>query len=66
MREQNLENLIEIRVADYRELTDDVFDKIASVGMYEHVGRSELDQYVGTVAGLLRPGGCSLTTGSRG
>ena len=36
-----LEDRIEIRVQDYRELDDGPFDKIASVGMYEHVGRGE-------------------------
>jgi cyclopropane-fatty-acyl-phospholipid synthase len=63
VREQGLEDRIEIRVADYRELNDGPFDKIASVGMYEHVGRSELDQYVGRVHRLLRPGGLFLNHG---
>src|SRR4051795_6762351 len=40
-----LSDRIEIRVLDYRELADGPFDKIASVGMYEHVGRGELDRY---------------------
>jgi cyclopropane-fatty-acyl-phospholipid synthase len=54
---------VEIRVADYRELTDGPFDKIASVGMYEHVGRSELERYTRTVSQLLRPGGLFLNHG---
>jgi cyclopropane-fatty-acyl-phospholipid synthase len=62
-RALGLERRVEIRVADYRELTDGPFDKIASVGMYEHVGRSELERYVRTVAGLLRPGGLFLNHG---
>ncbi|MDE3132736.1 MAG: class I SAM-dependent methyltransferase, partial [Acidobacteriota bacterium] len=32
----------QVRVADYRELRGQRFDAIASVGMYEHVGRSQL------------------------
>ena len=60
---QRLTDRVEIRVADYRELVDPPFDKIASVGMYEHVGRSELDSYVQTVSGLLRPGGLFLNHG---
>jgi cyclopropane-fatty-acyl-phospholipid synthase len=50
-------------VADYREICDEPFDKIVSVGMYEHVGRPELDNYVRTVHRLLRPGGLFLNHG---
>jgi cyclopropane-fatty-acyl-phospholipid synthase len=53
----------EVRVADYRELRRQPFDKIASVGMYEHVGRVELEGYVGRVRALLRPGGLFLNHG---
>jgi cyclopropane-fatty-acyl-phospholipid synthase len=62
-REQGLDDRIEIRVADYRELTDGPFDKIASIGMYEHVGRSELGEYVRRARRLLRPGGLFLNHG---
>jgi cyclopropane-fatty-acyl-phospholipid synthase len=58
-----LADRLEVRVGDYRELDDEPFDKIASVGMYEHVGRSELDRYVGRVRELLRPGGLFLNHG---
>jgi cyclopropane-fatty-acyl-phospholipid synthase len=53
----------EVRVLDYREIDEQPFDKIASVGMYEHVGRAQLDTYVDTVYGLLRPGGLFLNHG---
>jgi cyclopropane-fatty-acyl-phospholipid synthase len=62
-REQGLSDLVEIRVADYREIADGPFDKIASVGMYEHVGLGELGNYASAVAGLLRPGGLFLNHG---
>jgi cyclopropane-fatty-acyl-phospholipid synthase len=39
------------------------FDAIASVGMYEHVGRDQLGNYVRTVKQLLRPGGAFLNHG---
>src|SRR4051812_14483794 len=58
-----LDDRIEIRVQDYRELADGPFDKIASVGMYEHVGRRELDRYAEQVHGLLAPGGLFLNHG---
>jgi cyclopropane-fatty-acyl-phospholipid synthase len=54
---------VEIRVQDYREIADGPFDKIASVGMYEHVGRDQLGVYTSAVAALLRPGGLFLNHG---
>jgi cyclopropane-fatty-acyl-phospholipid synthase len=54
---------VEIRVADYREVADGPFDKIASVGMYEHVGRTRLRVYLEVLARLLRPGGLVLNHG---
>ena len=61
--EAGLADRVEIRVQDYREVTDGPYDKIASVGMYEHVGRAELSRYAGSVAWLLRPGGLFLNHG---
>lgn len=62
-REAGVSDLLEFRVADYRELTDDPFDKVVSVGMYEHVGRSELGRYASTVRRLTVPGGLFLNHG---
>ncbi len=61
--EAGLQDRVEIRVQDYREVADAPFDKIASVGMYEHVGRDELGRYVHAVTNLLRPGGLFLNHG---
>jgi cyclopropane-fatty-acyl-phospholipid synthase len=58
-----LDGRVSIVVADYRELGGASFDKVASVGMYEHVGRDQLPAYARTVAGLLRPGGLFLNHG---
>jgi len=63
IREAGVSDLVEIRVSDYREVLDGPFDKIVSVGMYEHVGRAELRGYASTVARLLRPGGLFLNHG---
>jgi cyclopropane-fatty-acyl-phospholipid synthase len=52
-----------IRVADYREVADGPFDKIASVGMVEHVGAAKLSDYARTLSALLRPGGLLLNHG---
>jgi len=61
--ERGLEELVDIRVADYRELAGDSFDAIASIGMVEHVGASRIDLYARQVARLLRPGGRLLNHG---
>jgi cyclopropane-fatty-acyl-phospholipid synthase len=58
-----VERRAEVRVADYRELTDGPYDKVASVGMYEHVGRAQIPTYVRAVRSLLRPGGLFLNHG---
>ena len=53
-----------MQLADYRELhVDQPFDKIASVGMFEHVGRAQMGRHFDTVARLLRPGGLVLNHG---
>ncbi len=66
VRERGLEDRIEIRVADYREIADGPYDKIASIGMYEHVGYEQLDAYAAIVERLLAPGGLALNHGISG
>lgn len=63
VREAGLQDRVEIRVQDYREVTDGPFDKIASVGMYEHVGEAQLPTYAAQLFALLRPGGLLLNHG---
>jgi cyclopropane-fatty-acyl-phospholipid synthase len=55
--ELGLDDRVEIRVADYRELAGEPFDAIASIGMSEHVGASQIDAYAAQLARMLRPGG---------
>jgi cyclopropane-fatty-acyl-phospholipid synthase len=50
-------DLVELRLADYRELSGEPFDAIASIGMAEHVGRERIGLYMRTLHDLLRPGG---------
>ncbi len=61
--DSGLEDQIEIRVGDYRELADGPFDAVASIGMIEHVGARQIDVYAAQVARLLRPGGRTLNQG---
>ena len=53
-----------VELRDYRELQHEPpFDKIVSVGMFEHVGRAKLPEYFETAYALLRPGGLFLNHG---
>jgi cyclopropane-fatty-acyl-phospholipid synthase len=61
--EAGLQDRVEIRVADYRDLGGERFDAIASIGMVEHVGSSKIDAYAAQLAGLLGPGGRLLNHG---
>jgi cyclopropane-fatty-acyl-phospholipid synthase len=59
-----LSDNVDIRLLDYRDLkAQEQFDKIVSVGMYEHVGLGNLPLYFATVRRLLRPGGAFLNHG---
>jgi cyclopropane-fatty-acyl-phospholipid synthase len=55
-----LSDRVEIRIADYRELADEPFDAIASIGMAEHVGVEQIDTYAAALNRVLRPGGLLL------
>jgi cyclopropane-fatty-acyl-phospholipid synthase len=61
--ERGLADRVEIRVDDYRELQDEPFDAVASIGMVEHVGAAQIDVYAAQVARLVRPGGRVLNHG---
>ncbi|MBL8482562.1 MAG: class I SAM-dependent methyltransferase, partial [Rhodocyclaceae bacterium] len=61
---ENLRGQVEIRLQDYRDLRgQQEFDKIASVGMFEHVGLKNLPMYFATIQRLLRVGGWALNHG---
>ena len=58
-KELNLGNQVEFKLADYRELNEK-FDRIVSVGMFEHVGRKFYRKYFNTVSKLLNDQGIAL------
>ncbi len=61
---QRLASRVDIQRQDYRDIPGaEVFDKIVSVGMYEHVGLKNLPLYFGGVSRLLKPGGAFLNHG---
>jgi cyclopropane-fatty-acyl-phospholipid synthase len=57
VKEAHLEDRVEIRVQDYRDLAGETFDAISSIGMFEHVGRERVAEYFRTLRALLRPTG---------
>ena len=50
-------DLVDFRVQDFRDITDEPFDAISSIGMSEHVGRRSLSNYTQIIWDLLKPGG---------
>ena len=63
VREAGVADRVEIRLADYREVSDGPFDAIASIGMVEHVGAEQIDVYARRLHRLLKPGGRLLNHG---
>jgi len=62
IKEQGLENLVEIKLMDYRDLAKSnlIFDRVVSVGMAEHVGKANLPLYFNIVDEVLKEGGLFL------
>jgi cyclopropane-fatty-acyl-phospholipid synthase len=65
IRDAGLADSCTIEHRDYRRCEElrGSFDKIASIGMFEHVGLPSLPKYFATVHGLLKPGGPLLNHG---
>jgi len=62
--EAGLSDRCRVLLRDYRDLADeDAFDKVVSVGMFEHVGRAKLPGYFACLWRLLRPKGLLLNHG---
>jgi cyclopropane-fatty-acyl-phospholipid synthase len=64
LREAGLHDRCRVEVADYRDLNHgQQYDKILSIGMFEHVGEALLPEYFHRTWDLLRPGGVFLNHG---
>jgi cyclopropane-fatty-acyl-phospholipid synthase len=57
---EGVSHLVTFELMNYQDLKGAQFDRIISVGMFEHVGRGNGDQYFSKVAELLMPGGVSV------
>jgi cyclopropane-fatty-acyl-phospholipid synthase len=55
--EAGLSDLAEVRHLDYRDVTEDGFDAVSSIGLTEHIGKNNLPSYFSFLYGKLRPGG---------
>lgn len=60
IKAEGLEDLVEVKLQDYREIKNMSFDRIVSVGMLEHVGLENLSEYFNIVNDLLKDKGLSL------
>ena len=61
--DENLQDVSEVRLEDYRELGDQKWDYVTSVGMFEHVGSENLPKYFQDVHKYLNKDGIALIHG---
>ncbi len=62
IKKEHLEGQLEVRLMDYRDLPDcgRVFDRVVSVGMVEHVGRGNYEEFIQCAKSVMKPGGLFL------
>ena len=64
IEKEGLADWVEVRLQDYRDIPgENVFDKISSIGMFEHVGLKKLPVYFGVIRRLLKENGLALNHG---
>ena len=64
IEQKGLEGRVRMELRDYREMAEDQpFDKISSVGMFEHVGQANMHAYFRKIMRLLTPGGLVMNHG---
>ena len=64
IEQKGLGGRVRMELRDYREMPEDQpFDKISSVGMFEHVGQANMPAYFGKIMRLLAPGGLVMNHG---
>ena len=62
--DEGLQDFVTVELRDYRDLHGEyIYDKISSIGMFEHVGLVNLPTYLATVNRMLRPDGLFLNHG---
>ncbi|HYF21374.1 MAG TPA: class I SAM-dependent methyltransferase, partial [Ramlibacter sp.] len=64
IEDKGLKGRVRMELRDYRELAGErSYDKIASVGMFEHVGQANMAMYFSKIHALLKPGGLAMNHG---
>ncbi len=64
IEEKGLQGRVRVELLDYRKLdSDKPFDKISSIGMFEHVGSVNMPTYFRKIHSLLKPGGLVMNHG---
>lgn len=63
IKDLKLTDSAEVKLVDYREIKDQKWDYVVSVGMFEHVGHEDLPEYFRDVAQMLVDGGTALIHG---
>ena len=64
IQDKGLQGRVRVELRDYRSLEPSIrFDKISSVGMFEHVGRANMPAYFQQIYALLAPGGLVMNHG---
>tara|TARA_B100001057_G_scaffold497064_1_gene600196 strand:- start:159 stop:1352 length:1194 start_codon:yes stop_codon:yes gene_type:complete len=59
-KELNLDNQVNFQMIDYRQIQNEKFDRVVSVGMFEHVGRKFYKKFFNKVNELLKDNGLAL------
>jgi len=62
-KEAGVDDKVQFEVRDYRELPQQEFDAVSSIGMVEHVGSRNIDAYMANILRVLKPGGRLLNHG---
>ncbi len=57
LAEEGLQDLAEVRHGDYRDVKESDFDAVSSIGLTEHIGKSNLPSYFGFLRDKLKAGG---------
>ena len=64
IRSEGLQDQVTVELRDYRDLAGNgAYDKVSSIGMFEHVGLANLPTYLASVRRAVRPGGLFLNHG---
>ena len=68
IKNENIEDMVEVKLIDYRDesKTGKQYDKISSIGMFEHVGKNNIGEYMNCVDKLLKSQGFALIHGISG